>query len=87
VEWLSEGVRLGLAGDAAAAMRAEWLAALGALTCARCGREIEAGEQFVLRARCTFGGIVPLTEAAQAYADTLEPYAEHLDCATSGVME
>ena len=78
-EWLSEGPRLGL-GPGREVMRAEWLEAFGGLPCAHCGREIRVGEQFTLRGRCAFGGIVPLSEASRAYADTLEPYAEHVSC-------
>lgn len=59
--------------------RDEWSAALGTLTCAACGEEIRAGELFLLAGYCSMGGVVPASRFA-AYADVLQPYAEHLRC-------
>ena len=80
MEWLIESSQLGLDAGQAQTMRLEWLEVFGPLRCAHCGGEIVVGEQFTLSGRCTYGGMVPLGEGAQAYADTLDAYAEHVDC-------
>ena len=80
MEWLSESSRLGLDAGQPQTMLPEWLETFGSLRCAHCGSEIGAGERFTLSGRCAFGGIVPLGEGSQAYADTLEAYAEHVYC-------
>ncbi|MFN3651902.1 MAG: DUF488 family protein [Armatimonadota bacterium] len=51
------------------------------LDCALCGRRLAPGELVSIEGYCSFGGEIPLGEAASLYADTLQPRAKHLRCA------
>ncbi len=67
-------------------MRAEWADAYGPLPCAACGEEIRTGELFLLAGYCSMGGVVPASRFA-AFADVLQPHAEHLRCRPRRVQE